>query len=107
MGGHLTGELSIVLISGQSDGSLGVCRLQAERLSSPFPEPGQVNVQHSRAHGPPEQPGLVNGALFRGASCAALLPAPLGGRIPAAAHLWGDLLPYLCSANKEKHTRGG
>lgn len=68
---------------------------------APVDSPGQVSAQQSRAHRPPDQQA-GEGSPVLGPSCRPLLcweGAFLQPRICG-----GDLLPYLCPANKEKHT---
>lgn len=46
--------------------------------------------------------GALNNLAGEDVSLPTFLPVLLLGQIPAALHLKTDLLPYLCSANKEK-----
>lgn len=68
--------------------------------------PGGLQVSREESHGTLCSTQAWLRALYSLAgedgSLPTFLPALLLGQIPAALHLRTDLLPYLCSANKEK-----
>jgi hypothetical protein len=63
---------------------------------------GEASSVQGRLRPSPAWLGALNNLAGEDGSLPTFLPVLLLGQIPAALHLRTDLLPYLCSANKEK-----